>query len=131
MDHLTPDQLAQLRRRLEDERAAIARRDRAVRDDAVGTLPPDVGDQQDLAAVETAQINALGLVDRDRARLTAIEDALRRMDDGGYGLCEDTDEPIPFARLWAEPTARLTVAAQELREREQAREDADDQREAY
>ncbi|MCA9712379.1 MAG: TraR/DksA C4-type zinc finger protein, partial [Myxococcales bacterium] len=58
------------------------------------------------------------------ARLREVEAALQRMDDGTYGICEETDEPIPFARLHAEPTTRYTVEALELLEQEHAREQA-------
>lgn len=129
MDHLSKDQLARLKERLETERATLLRREGEQRAGAAATTTPDVGDQQDLAAVEAAQVAQLSLADHDRARLREIEDALQRMKEGTYGVCEDTEEEIPFARLWAEPTARLTVEAKELRERE-AREAAE-LREAY
>jgi DnaK suppressor protein len=48
--------------------------------------------------------------------LEAIERALKKFDDGTYGICEDTGEPIPEARLEALPYARYTVKAQEKRE---------------
>lgn len=48
--------------------------------------------------------------------LAAIERALKKFDDGTYGICEDTGEPIPEARLEALPYARYTVKAQEKRE---------------
>ncbi|HEY8375376.1 MAG TPA: TraR/DksA family transcriptional regulator [Nannocystis sp.] len=126
MDHLTQDQLARLKERLERERATLLRREDDQRADVARTGALDVGDQQDLAAVEAAQVTQLRLADHDRARLREIEAALQRMQEGTYGICEDTDEPIPFARLWAEPTARLTVEAQELRERE-AKEEAEEE----
>lgn len=118
MDHLTKDQLARLKERLENERATLLNREGESRADAARATTPDVGDQQDLAAVEAAQVTQLSLADHDRTRLREIEEALQRMQDGTYGICEDTEEEIPFARLWAEPTARLTVEAKELRERE-------------
>lgn len=121
MEHLTTDQLARLRARLEEERDRLHRRDEAQRALAPASAAlPDVGDQQDAAAVEAAQVAELSLQDHDRARLREVEEALHRMQLGTYGVCEDTDEEIPFERLWAEPTARLTVSAKELREREAA-----------
>jgi DnaK suppressor protein len=129
MDHLSKDQLARLKARLEEERAALLRREAELRSETTAAPTPDVGDRQDLAAIEAAQVTQLSVADHDRVRLREIEDALQRMQAGTYGICEDTGEEIPFARLWAEPTARLTVEAQELRERE-AREEAE-LREAY
>lgn len=129
MDHLTQEQLKRLQERLEEERDRLQRRGEQHRAQTSTADAPDVGDQQDAAAVEAAQVAELSLQDRDRARLREVEDALQRIADHTYGICEDTEEEIPFERLWAEPTARLTVAAQELRERE-AREFVD-LRQAY
>ena len=62
---------------------------------------------------------ALELRTRDRQRklISKIEDALRRIEDGSYGYCEDTGEPIGLGRLEARPTATLSVEAQERHER--------------
>ena len=55
---------------------------------------------------------------RKIARLISkIEDALRRIDDGSYGYCEETGEPIGLARLDARPIATLSLEAQERHER--------------
>ena len=64
---------------------------------------------------------ALELRTRDRYRklLPKIEAALRRIDDGSYGFCEETGEPIGLKRLEARPIATLSVEAQELREKSQ------------
>ncbi|WAS94310.1 TraR/DksA family transcriptional regulator [Nannocystis punicea] len=129
MDHLTKDQLARLKQRLEDERSSLLRREVEHRAETTAPPSPDVGDQQDLAANEAAQVAQLSIADHERSRLREVEDALGRMQTGTYGICEDTEEEIPFERLWAQPTARLTVEAQEIRERE-ARERAE-LRDAY
>jgi DnaK suppressor protein len=63
-----------------------------------------------------------------------VDAALARMDDGSYGVCEETGDPIPFGRLSAEPTARFTVEAQEQLEHENDRDrtrDRDEPPEAY
>ena len=57
--------------------------------------------------------------DRYRKLLPKIEAALRRIDDGSYGFCEETGEPIGLKRLGARPIATLSVEAQELREKSQ------------
>ncbi|QTQ30397.1 RNA polymerase-binding transcription factor [Aromatoleum bremense] len=54
--------------------------------------------------------------DRKRKLLHKIDEALRRIDDGSYGWCDETGEPIGVGRLIARPTANLTVEAQERRE---------------
>ena len=55
--------------------------------------------------------------DRERKLISKIDDALRRIEDGSYGYCEDTGEPISLGRLEARPTATLSVEAQERHER--------------
>jgi DnaK suppressor protein len=58
------------------------------------------------------------LNDRDRGKLEAIDDALSRVDDGSYGLCEDCGAEIAEGRLQALPFTRLCVTCQSDRERE-------------
>ena len=55
--------------------------------------------------------------DRQRKLITKIESALRRIDEGDYGFCEVTGEPIGLGRLVARPIATMTVEAQEAHER--------------
>ncbi|MBT3352881.1 MAG: hypothetical protein HOC91_01535 [Nitrospinaceae bacterium] len=60
------------------------------------------------------------LGERERGRLREVELAFKRIEDGTYGICEESDEPIPFIRLEAIPYTRFTVAAQsemEIRKR--------------
>ena len=68
---------------------------------------------------EEDYMNALELRARDRERklLAKIQAALREIDEGEYGFCHDTGEPIGLKRLLARPTATLSVEAQERRER--------------
>jgi DnaK suppressor protein len=123
MDHLTPDQIATLRAKLETERDRISNR---LTDDATElseTVAADPGDIEDAAADEAGSFRTNTLRERERVRLDEIEAALARMHDGSYGICEDTDEPIPYRRLELEPTTRFTVAALEQREREQVTRD--------
>lgn len=132
MDHLTPEQTEILRNRLLSERATLL----GLLPDAVvapDNGPPDVGDVQDAAATEAAQLTARTLAEHEQARLGDVEAALLRLREGTYGVCEVTDEPIPVARLLAEPTARTTVEAQAQLERERAQElpDPDELRRAY
>lgn len=132
MDHLTAEQLGILRDRLNRERATLLGMlpDTAA---AVATTPPDVGDVQDAAATEAARLTTQTLAEHERTRLAEVEAALQRLRDGSYGVCEVTDDPIPAARLLAEPTARMTVEAKDQLEREQAQfgRDEADLRRAY
>ena len=79
-----------------------------------GIVEPDIADR---ASVETDR--ALELRTRDRARklISKIDEALKRIEDGSYGYCEETDEPISLPRLEARPIATLSLEAQERHER--------------
>ena len=74
-------------------------------------------DITDRASVETDR--ALELRTRDRARklVSKIDQALNRIDNGTYGYCEETDEPIGLRRLEARPIATMSIEAQERHER--------------
>ncbi|NBT36230.1 MAG: hypothetical protein EBT03_11980 [Betaproteobacteria bacterium] len=61
------------------------------------------------------------LQDQESRELEAINQALFKMTQGGYGDCEDCDEPIPDKRLLAVPEATLCARCQSIRERERAR----------
>lgn len=75
---------------------------------------PDLADR---ASSETDRSLELRTRDRQRKLISKIEAALRRIEDGSYGYCEDTGEPIGLARLDARPIATLSLEAQERHER--------------
>ena len=75
---------------------------------------PDVADR---ASEETDRALELRTRDRQRKLITKIDSALRRIDDGSYGYCEETGEPISLKRLDERPIATLSVEAQERHER--------------
>ena len=74
-------------------------------------------DLVDRASSETDRSLELRTRDRQRKLISKIEEALRRIEDGSYGYCEDTGEPIGLARLDARPTATLSLESQERHER--------------
>ena len=78
------------------------------------TSEPDIADR---ASLETDRSLELRTRDRERKLLTKIEAALERIDDGSYGYCEETAEPINLRRLEARPIATLSLEAQERHER--------------
>jgi DnaK suppressor protein len=75
---------------------------------------PDVADR---ASSETDRAIELRARDRQRKLISKIDAALRRIEDGSYGYCEETGEPIGLGRLDARPIATLSVEAQERHER--------------
>ena len=74
-------------------------------------------DLTDRASLETDIAIALRTRDRERKLLSKIDAALRRIEEGTYGYCEETGEPISIRRLEARPIATLSVEAQERHER--------------
>jgi DnaK suppressor protein len=77
---------------------------------------PDLADR---ASSETDRALELRTRDRQRKLISKIEEAIRRVEDGSYGYCEDTGEPISLARLEARPIATLSLEAQERHERKE------------
>jgi DnaK suppressor protein len=75
---------------------------------------PDLADR---ASSETDRAIELRARDRQRKLIAKIDAALQRIDDGTYGYCEETGEPIALKRLEARPIATLSVEAQERHER--------------
>ena len=75
---------------------------------------PDVADR---ASEETDRALELRTRDRQRKLISKIDAALRRIDDGSYGYCEESGEPISLKRLDARPIATLSIEAQERHER--------------
>lgn len=75
---------------------------------------PDVADR---ASSETDRAIELRARDRQRKLISKIDDAMQRIDDGTYGYCEETGEPISLKRLEARPIATLSIEAQERHER--------------
>jgi DnaK suppressor protein len=74
-------------------------------------------DQSDWASAEIQRSFELRTRDRERKLLSKIDMALRRLEDGSYGYCEETLEPIGIKRLEARPIATLSIEAQERHER--------------
>ncbi len=106
------------RKRLMDWKSDILRESH----ETVCTLQNDtrsVPDIADRASEETDRSIELRTRDRQRKLILKIESALRRIDEGEYGYCEHTGEPINLKRLMARPTATLSLEAQEWHERKE------------
>ncbi|MDP1633033.1 MAG: RNA polymerase-binding protein DksA [Caulobacter sp.] len=109
-------QLGYFKRKLQAWKDEILRESR----ETVTHLQKETENHPDLADRATSEADrALELRTRDRQRklISKIDDALRRIEDGSYGYCEETGEPIGLARLEARPVATMSVEAQERHER--------------
>ncbi len=80
------------------------------------TIVPDPADR---ATIEEEHALELRTRDRERKLLKKVQEALRRLEKGDYGWCEETGEPIGVPRLLARPTATLSLEAQQRRELKQ------------
>ena len=115
---MNPRQLEYFREKLLGWKDAIYR-------EAAGTLSQlqseslREADLTDRASSETDWSIELRTRDRQRKLIAKIDAALRRIDEGEYGYCEVTGEPISLARLEARPIATMTVEAQERHERQE------------
>jgi len=79
-----------------------------------GIVGADIADR---ASIETNRSLELRARDRSRKLIAKIDAALMRVDNGSYGYCEETQEPINLSRLEARPIATLSIEAQERHER--------------
>jgi DnaK suppressor protein len=116
-DYMSKDQLAFFKHRL-TELAAQLRENAGATTEHLRELAI-VPDPADRATLEEEHALELRARDRERKLLKKVEAALLRIDDGSYGYCEETGDPIGIARLLARPTATLTIEAQERRELKQ------------
>jgi DnaK suppressor protein len=77
----------------------------------------NIPDLVDRASAEADRALELRTRDRQRKLISKIDSAIRRIDEGEYGYCEETGEPISLKRLIARPTATMSLEAQERHER--------------
>jgi len=115
-EFMNPNQRAYFRAKLIAWRNDILREARETLDNlaAESANHPDLADR---ASSETDRSIELRARDRQRKLISKIDAALRRIDDGTYGYCEETGEPIGLKRLDARPIATLSIEAQERHER--------------
>ncbi len=88
----------------------------------IGNLRADSSNHPDMvdrASAESDKALELRTRDRQRKLISKIDAAIRRIDQGTYGYCDDTGEPIGIQRLEARPTATLSLEAQERHERKE------------
>jgi DnaK suppressor protein len=114
---LDQGQQALLQARLEEERDTLTRRLKERRERLI-ELASRQPDDADWASDSADQSLLARLVDRDAKLLVEVERALRKMESGGYGVCELTGEAIGFERLRVRPWSRHSIAAKELLERD-------------
>lgn len=119
VEDLTPEQIKVLKAELIKARDEVTRRLEGHVQDALdeSTALPDEVDQ---ASNVVSRAFSLRLADKEQKLIRLIQHALNKIDDGDYGICEGTGEPIPFKRLELRPWARYSVEYKQLLEKERA-----------
>ena len=116
-DYMNEVQLAFFRQRLQDmEKEILANADETTEHLRETVVVPDPADR---ATIEEEHALELRTRDRERKLLKKLQQALAKIDNGEYGWCEETGDPIGVARLLARPTATLSLEAQQRRELKQ------------
>ena len=115
-EYMNEMQLEYFRQKLESWKKSLVTQSVGTLDDLRqgGLNQPD---EIDRASLETDKSLDLRTKDRIRKLITKIDEALDRIEDGSYGYCEETGEPIGIERLEARPVATLSIEAQERHER--------------
>ena len=114
---LSPDELTSLRKALIEEQDRLRAEYRHDLAAAQAIKVEGTEDLEELASIETDQNLLFTHSEQERKTLRLIEEALERMDQGTYGLCLLTGEPIPVERLRQVPWARYVQSVQEKIER--------------
>jgi len=128
--HLSTAELGRFRQMLLDKRREIIGNVNEMKDEALNKSRLDAAGDLSSMPIHMADIGtdnyeqefALGLMDSERNLLREIDDALQRIEDRKYGICEGTDKPIPKARLEAQPWARYCIEHARMLEQGQAGE---------
>lgn len=113
-DYMNDKQLEFFRNRLTEMKAELRHNAGQTTENLrESTVVPDPADR---ATIEEEHALELRTRDRERKLLKKVQAAIKRIDEGEYGYCEETGEPIGVRRLLARPTATLSLEAQERRE---------------
>jgi DnaK suppressor protein len=112
---LTSEMVAECRKKLVSMRQDILNRVRVAQLD-FGHMEKSSGDEVDQTVAQLAENHFLISQERMRTQLLEIELALARIENGTYGICEETEEPIEVDRLFAIPWTRLSIEGAEIHE---------------
>lgn len=110
-------ELTKLKKILLGERERLLNTAASSRKNEFAISTEDLADEADLTSVELSQGVVFTLREKEQRTLAEIDEALQRMEDGSYGLCEECDEEIGAKRLEIFPTARLCITHQEEQEK--------------
>ncbi len=120
MSHLNPRQLEKFKSLLGEKRRRLLDQAHETLENEMVLSADDRFDEVDQASSEYMQAFSFRLRGRERHLLSKIELALRKIDEGSYGVCEECEEPISTKRLEARPEAPLCIQCKEAQEKEEA-----------
>ncbi len=111
---LNQTQLKELKKKLEDKLASLDVEIRDIEneltdDDSEQSAPDEVDRSSHEEQVQRSQI----VLDQKKTLRFEVYEAIKRVNDGSYGVCEETEEPIGYKRLMAQPWTRLSLEAQQ------------------
>ena len=112
-------EIQEFRSILEGKRQDVIARAEESREKDMSLDTSDLPDEIDLASSEYIQSFTFRLRGRDRTFLKKIDRALKKLDDGEFGICEECEEPISVKRLKARPETTLCINCKEDQEREE------------
>lgn len=116
---LTKRDLKKFRTLLETKRRSVLDRARKTLNEDMTLDPNDLPDEMDLASSESMQSFEFRLRGREKKHLAKLSLALRKIDDGSFGICEECEEPISKKRLEARPETGLCIRCKEDQERDE------------
>ncbi|MBK9071633.1 MAG: TraR/DksA C4-type zinc finger protein [Myxococcales bacterium] len=116
---LSKKELKQFQDLLVEKREGVLERARKTLTEDMTLDPNDLADEMDLASSESLQSFEFRLRGRDKSLLTKVELALRKIDQGTFGICELCEEAIGKKRLEARPETTLCIRCKEEQEREE------------
>jgi DnaK suppressor protein len=116
---LTKKELKKFQEMLEEKRHAVLDRARKTLSEDMTLDTNDLPDEMDLAASEYIQSFEFRLRGREKSLLTKLDTALRKIEDGRFGICDICEEPIGKKRLEARPETSLCIRCKEDQERDE------------
>jgi DnaK suppressor protein len=116
---LTKKELKKFRELLEAKRSAVIDNAQKTLTDNMVLDPSDLPDEMDLAASEYLQSFEFRLRGREKVHLSKLDLALKKIDDGSFGVCSECGEPISKKRLEARPETQLCIKCKEDQERDE------------
>jgi DnaK suppressor protein len=116
---LTKKELKKFQELLEEKRKLVLDRARQMMSEGMVLDTNDLPDEMDLAASEYIQSMDFRLRGREKSLLSKLDQSLKKIEDGTFGMCESCEEPIGKKRLEARPETSLCIKCKEDQEREE------------